>query len=100
MSNQNTTAGFSTGNNPPTVPPATGNNSGTGNNPPTAPAPTRSALTTHYEIPMLEDTDGYTHWQYCMTMVLEDGNLMGIIDGSVPKPNAAMHPDDHVDWVS
>ena len=91
MSNQNAAAGSSTG----------GNNAGS--NPPTPPpipAPARNAQTTRYEIPMLEDADGYTHWQYCMTMVLEDSDLMGIVDSSLLRPNAAMHPADHADWVS
>jgi len=55
---------------------------------------------TRYEIPMLEDAEGYTHWQYCMTMVLEDSDLMSIVDGTLPRPNAATHPVDHANWVS
>jgi hypothetical protein len=33
-------------------------------------------------------------------MVLEDSDLMGIVDSSLLRPNAAMHPADHADWVS
>ena len=93
MSNQNAAASNSGGNNPPTPPPAT---------PQTAPDPALAIRTgpTRYEIPMLEDAEGYTHWQYCMTMVLEDSDLMSIVDGTLPRPNAATHPVDHANWVS
>ena len=53
-----------------------------------------------YEVPILEDTDGYTHWYFCMTMVLKESDLMGITDGSLPTPNATTDPTGHVDWMS
>jgi len=54
----------------------------------------------HYEVPILEDADGYAHWYFCMTMVLEESDLMGIIDGSLPTPNVTADPTGHVDWMS
>ena len=48
---------------------------------------------------MLEDSDGYAHWQYCMTLVLEDSDLMGIIDGTLAKLSTTLDPAGYADWV-
>jgi len=48
---------------------------------------------------MLEDSDSYAHWRYCITLVLKDSDLMGIIDGSLAKPNAITDPTGHADWI-
>jgi polyisoprenoid-binding protein YceI len=53
-----------------------------------------------YEVPFLEDTDGYVHWHFCVTMVLEESDLMGVVDGTLAMPNATTDPAGHADWMS
>ena len=53
-----------------------------------------------YKIPILEDTDGFTHWHFCMKLALRDNNLLSVVDGTVAKPNVATDPDAYADWIS
>jgi len=54
----------------------------------------------HYEIPILEDADGFTHWHFCMKLVLQDSDLLSVVDGTLPKPNVATDLDAYTSWVS
>ena len=53
-----------------------------------------------YEVPFLEDTDSFAHWEICITMVLEENDLMSIVDGSLTKPDQTADPVGHVEWMS
>ena len=64
-----------------------------------------SAGTSHvaqvrYEIPILEDTKGFTHWHFCMKLALQDCGLLSVIDGTYAKPDATADPNSYADWVS
>jgi hypothetical protein len=48
---------------------------------------------------MLEDSEGYAHWQYCMTLVLEDSDLMGVIDRTYAKLSTMLDTAGYADWV-
>ena len=85
---------------PAYVPTPTGNT-------PTTQAGTGTALSMqsrstqiHYEIPILEDADGFTYWHFCMKLVLRDSDLLSVVDGTLPKPNVATDPDVYTSWVS
>jgi len=82
---------------------STGVSSQQSGNAPSTGAVTRTpsrASQSQYEIPMLEDTEGYMHWHYCMTMVLEENDLMSVTDGTLAKPNATTDADGYADWIS
>jgi len=72
-------------------------------NTPTTQAGTGTATSTqsrsaqiHYEIPILEDADGFTHWHFCMKLALRDSDLLSVVDGTLPKPNVATDLDTYV----
>ena len=52
----------------------------------------------HYKIPMLEDAKGFTHWHFCMKMVLQDNNLLTVTDRTLPQPNATMDTARYESW--
>ena len=52
-----------------------------------------------YEVPFLEDADSFVHWSFCITMVLEELDLMTIVDGSLPKPDQTADPTGYMDWM-
>jgi len=52
-----------------------------------------------YEVPILKDADGYAHWHFCMTMVLEESDLMDVTDRTLMKPNATADPPGYADWM-
>jgi hypothetical protein len=52
----------------------------------------------HYEISTLEDAEGFTHWHFCMKMVLQDNNLLAIMDGTLPQPDTTADPTRHASW--
>ena len=82
---------------------STGVSSQQSGNAPSTGAVTRTpsrALQIQYEIPMLEDTEGYMHWHYCMTMVLEENDLMSVTDGTLAKPNPTTDADGYAAWIS
>ena len=89
MSNNAAASSSTGGNNPPDAAPAV----------PPAPVVLPRSTQTRYEVPMLEDSEGYAHWQYCMTLVLEDSDLMGVIDGTYAKPSATLDAAGYADWV-
>ena len=103
MSGRNTSRSTrQSGNGPTTYAEASSSSHQSGNTPTTAAMTSTPSRTSQirYEIPMLEVAEGYTHWSYCMTMVLEDNDLMGIIDGTLARPNATTNPNGYADWVS
>jgi hypothetical protein len=51
-----------------------------------------------YEVPILEDAEGYPHWRFYMRMVLKDSKLLNITKGRVPKPDAAVDTAGHKEW--
>ena len=53
-----------------------------------------------YEIPILEDTEGFTHWHFCMKLVLQDCGLLSVVDRTYVKPDATADPNSYADWVS
>ena len=53
-----------------------------------------------YEVPFLEDTDSFAHWEFCITMVLEENDLMSVVDGSLTKPDQTANPIGHAEWMS
>ena len=103
MSSQNTSRSTrQSGNGPTTYAKASSSSHQSGNTPTTAAITSTPSHTSQirYKIPMLEDTEGYTHWSYCITMVLEDSDLMGVIDGTLMRPNVTTDPNGYADWVS
>ena len=67
-----------------------------------APAASTSARVAQirYEIPILEDTDGFTHWHFCMKLALQNCSLLSVVDGTFAKPDATADPNGYADWVS
>ena len=53
-----------------------------------------------YKIPILEDTNGFTHWHFCMKLALRDNDLLSVVNGTVAKPNVVTDLDAYTDWVS
>ena len=51
-----------------------------------------------YEIPTLEDAEGFTHWHFCMKMVLQDNDLLAVTDGTLPRPNATTDAAGYESW--
>ena len=64
------------------------------------PARTSHIAQVQYEIPILEDTNGFTYWHFCMKLVLQDCSLLSIIDGTYVKLDATTDPNGYVDWIS
>ena len=54
----------------------------------------------HYDILLLEDTDGFSHWLFCMKMVLQVNDLLLVVDSSLAKPDPATDSTGHADWVA
>jgi hypothetical protein len=75
-------------------------NTQTGTTHSVAMATSSKAAQIRYEVPILEDADGYAHWHFCMTMVLEENDLMTIVEGSLVKPDPTMDATGHADWMS
>jgi hypothetical protein len=64
-------------------------------------APTHSRVAQIcYKIPILEDTEGFTHWHFCMKLALQDCGLPSVINRMLAKPDATADPNGYVDWVS
>jgi|SRR6266850_176234 len=78
--------------------PTTNTQTGTTNT--VAVAMSSQSASIRYKVPILEDADGYAHWHFCMTMVLEESDLMGITDGTLTKPNTTADPSEYTDWMS
>ena len=76
----------------------TGTSSGVNN---AAAVTTSSAPSSHcYKVPILEDAEGYTHWHFCMKLVLEDCKLLSIVEGRLPKLDLNVDAAAHEDWMS
>jgi hypothetical protein len=71
----------------------------TGNTHSVAMATSSKATQIHYKVPILKDADGYAHWHFCMTMVLEENDLMTIVKGSLIKPDPTVDATGHADWM-
>jgi hypothetical protein len=54
----------------------------------------------HYEVPFLEDADGYAHWHFCVMMVPYESNLMEAVNSTLTMLNAITNPVGHADWMS
>ena len=53
-----------------------------------------------YKILILEDTNSFTHWHFCMKLALQDSNLLSVVDRTLAKPNMATDPDVYANWIS
>ena len=54
----------------------------------------------HYKVPFLKDADSFTHWEFCITMVLEENDLMSVINRSLTKPDQTVDPVGRAEWMS
>ena len=64
------------------------------------PAGTSCVTQVRYEIPILEDTNEFTHWHFCMKLALQDCSLLSVVDRMYVKLDATADPNGYADWVS